>query len=526
MTGPILLPGMATSFRAEKALGSANMVMTELGAAGDGASGGFGAMVQPAVVIASMLALSMLADCLIRPRADGRWPGRSAAGWTIHALLMLAGLGLFLGISGHLAVSALLVTALMAALALVSNAKNAVLGEPLLFSDLALVGAVFRHRQFYLSALKAWQIVLLAAGAVALCALLAWAFVPILAPHLVGMLAMGSALATVMVLLTLPPWQQLARVADADADVKRHGLLATMVLHAQRWRQSTDPPGAREPLIVRDGTELIVIVQAESFVDPAELFGDERLALPGLAAARDRACRHGRLMVSGFGAYTMRTEFGVIFGRSEAQLGFRRFDPFLTAAGEASHGLPARLKPAGWQSLFVHPHDLGFYGRDRLMPLAGFDAMIGEAAFEAKAYDGGRYVTDAALAAQIGELAGAAAGPTLIYAVSIENHGPWPADAGSAKSSSAYIRLARNSDAMLSGLIDTLQALHRPSLLVFFGDHRPSIPGLSMPGGDRHTPYVILRFDAQGDVRASGQPPSDLSPAGLHHALLAELSGG
>ena len=63
------------------------------------------------------------------------------------------------------------------------------------------------------------------------------------------------------------------------------------------------------------------------------------------------------------------------------------------------------------------------------------------------------------------------------------------------------------------------------ALLVFFGDHRPSIPGVTEPGPVRHTPYVMLRLDAAG--RAMGQADSrvDLSPAQLHHAILrASLS--
>src|SRR3546814_10576991 len=85
------------------------------------------------------------------------------------------------------------------------------------------------------------------------------------------------------------------------------------------------------------------MVQCESYADPAELFDDPALVLPGLAAARASAWRQGRLLVSGFGAYTMRTEYGLIFGRDEADLGFRRFDPYLTAIGETSHALPIRL---------------------------------------------------------------------------------------------------------------------------------------------------------------------------------------
>jgi hypothetical protein len=205
-----------------------------------------------------------------------------------------------------------------------------------------------------------------------------------------------------------------------------------------------------------------------SFADPVELFGDPALELPGLARARADAWQWGNLNVSGFGAYTMRTEYGLIFGRDEEELGFRRYDPFLTATREASHALPARLAVRGWRSLFLHPHDLRFYNRHRIMPAAGFAEMVGEEHF-APPSAGRRYVTDAAMAGTIGDLARNATEPTVLYAVTIENHGPWAPDDGPGPRDlvSSYLRLVRNSDAMLARLLQELAGLGRPSVLVF-----------------------------------------------------------
>ncbi len=266
-----------------------------------------------------------------------------------------------------------------------------------------------------------------------------------------------------------------------------------------------------------------VVIQCESFADPAELFGDPALALPGLTAARANAWQWGDLLVGGFGAYTMRTEYGVLFGRSEAELGFRRFDPFLTALGEATFALPNRL--AGWRSVFVHPHDMRFYNRDQIMRAGGFAELVGEDRFNPPGADEGRYVTDAAMADKIADLVWTSDQPTLIYAVTIENHGPWEVDTGNLPDDlkQGYLRLVRNSDAMLTRLLADLASLRRPATLVFFGDHRPSIPGFSVPGGARHTPYVIVRLDAEGRcVRGEGTR-ADLTPAQLHHAILGLL---
>jgi phosphoglycerol transferase MdoB-like AlkP superfamily enzyme len=358
----------------------------------------------------------------------------------------------------------------------------------------------------------------LVAGAAGLLALLAWQFVAAILPHLSGLAVLVTALLTIRISLMLPSWRGLALVPDARADLARHGLLASLLLYWWRWRASEDPAPCAFSVLAPATAELVVVVQCESFADPSELFGDPALALPCLAMARGDAWVHGRLLVPGFGAYTNRTEYGVIFGRDEDLLGFRRYDPFLTALGEASHALPARLARAGWRSLFVHPHDLGFYSRDTIMPAAGFAEMVGPDAFCMPAKGEHRYVPDAAIAGVIMERARSAAGPIFIHAVTIENHGPWPADSNGHRFT-AYLRLVAKGDAMLARLTSEIAALRRPAILLFYGDHRPSISGLVDPGGDRDTPYVLLRFGADGAlIRGSGQP-RDLSPAQLHHLL-------
>lgn len=467
------------------------------------------------------------------------WPRRGLAprsfiGWWLLTGMSTLLFGLFLAACGNPIVAVALALSVQALLVTASNAKRTMLGEPLLFSDLALVGAIFRHPQFYLSAVALWQRIVAAAAMIALLAVLAMLFQPDPAPHVAGLALALAASAQLLLTLRLVPPARLAPRPAAYADTQRFGLLPTLLLYWLRWRESRDPPPCpavphRTPGNAPSGApELAIVIQCESFADPDELFGKQTApALPGLASARARSFLWGNLEVSGFGAYTMRTEYGVLFGRSEDDLGFRRYDPLLTALGESSYGLPARLP--GWRSLFVHPHDMRFYGRDEVMPAAGFAELVGEAAFDAPAPGAGRYVTDAAMADRILELARTAAEPSLIYAVTIENHGPWSPE-GDADLIESYLTLVRKGDAMLSRLLAGIAELKRPALLVFFGDHRPSIPGASMPPppeaeGGRHTPYVMLRLDAEGRVVPGANRRQNLTPAELHHAVLDTILG-
>jgi phosphoglycerol transferase MdoB-like AlkP superfamily enzyme len=161
------------------------------------------------------------------------------------------------------------------------------------------------------------------------------------------------------------------------------------------------------------------------------------------------------------------------------------------------------------------------------MPEAGFGTLVGEEFFPRPGPDEGRYVSDAAVADRIIEIAQNSAGASLLYAVTIENHGPWPPEErDAARGASPYLRLLSRSDAMLARLIDALPRLGRPAVLCFFGDHRPSIPGASEPGPERHTPYVMLRFDSDGTPLPGTGTGEDMTPAELHHAILDAIRLG
>ncbi|MCR9180865.1 MAG: LTA synthase family protein [Erythrobacteraceae bacterium] len=481
-------------------------------------------MAAEALVLAVLV---VMADAFTAPHGRFSLLPRSLRGTAVLLLVAILAFALVLVITGALLVSGVVVAALFAALSLISNIKRRVLGEPLVFSDFALIGAVFQHPQFYLTALRPVQVVLLGGGLV-----LAFAALALLSnldaqPRLLGLGLGLVAAAGLAVALRRIGWPLEASAPDPDVDVMRHGLVASLLAHWHDWRGRPDPDPCDAPPVTGRAGQLVVIVQCESFTDPVALFDDPGLSLPTLETARSLAWQHGRLLVSGFGAYTMRTEFGVLFGRGEEVLGTRRFDPFLTARGEASWALPNRLGRDEWDSWFVHPHDMRFYGRHRLMPEAGFGNLVGEEFFPRPGPDEGRYVTDAAVADRIIEIARGSARSSLLYAVTIENHGPWPPEeCDAARGASPYLRLLARSDAMLARLIDALPRLGRPALLCFFGDHRPSIPGASEPGPKRHTPYVMLRFASDGTPLPGNGAGEDLTPAELHHAILDAIRLG
>lgn len=440
--------------------------------------------------------------------------------------------GALVSLVGHPLAAAVLAVLTGVLLVFGSGLKRNVLGEPLMFSDVAVIGAFVRHPRFYIGAIPPFARILVVAGL----AFLGASFFGLLLEDALW-LGSGSGLSVRVqgLCLFVTGWfcldvlgrvglaRRLLPAADLDMGEQRYGLLATIVLSWLRWKDDRRrklpswPPVSAGQL---DQAPLIVVIQCESFADPREFGLEDASAcvLPHLLCA-EREGEVGKLQVSGFGAYTMRTEYGVLFGHEESELGFCRFDPYLTAGKQAGDALAARLSPVCGDRVFLHPHDLRFYGRDVLMPVAGFNRLIGTEGFAAAAQEKG-HIADHAVGDRILTLIDEAVSKpsgTFIFTVTIENHGPW--SGGMAD----YLQHLQQGDELLGRVTQALGQTGRDALLVFYGDHRPSLPGAVMPGGARHTPVVVKGFGALSAMsRLDGV---FLTPAALHHRIISLVAG-
>ena len=439
--------------------------------------------------------------------------------------------GAFVSLLGHPLVAAAL-TVLMGVLLLFgSSLKRNILGEPLMFSDVAVIGAFVRHPRFYIGAIPPVARVLVVTGLT----LLGLSFVVLLlrdmfwfrtAPGLTVRIQGGCLFVTGWLCLHILGRAGLARriLPDADLDMgeERYGLLATIVLGWLRWkddRRQKLPNWSPVSLGQSAQAPLIVVIQCESFADPRE-FGLEEASvcmLPHLLRA-ERDGDVGKLQVSGFGAYTMRAEYGVLFGHEESELGFRRFDPYLTARTQPEDALAARLAQVCEERVFLHPHDLRFYGRDDLMPIGGFNRLIGVEEFADTARCGFHIADDAVgdrILRLIDEAVSRPSG-TFIFTVTIENHGPWSGGIVD------YLHHLQHGDELLGRVTQALEQTGRNALLVFYGDHRPSLPGAVVPSATRHTPVVVKGYGTLSTLaQLNGM---FLTPATLHHRIISLIA--
>jgi hypothetical protein len=304
-----------------------------------------------------------------------------------------------------------------------------------------------------------------------------------------------------------------------------------MIARAERPGRRAAAAPAVLPPHEGGGAQPVVLVQGESFFDARRLHASvPRDLQPGYDRCRDTALRCGRLSVPGWGANTMRTEFAALSGLSQAELGFDRFNPYYAfARRQPVASLAWTLRAQGYRTVCVHPFDRRFFRRDIVMTQLGFDEFQGLESF-AEAPRAGRYVGDEAVGRRIVELVDRVGPKLFVFAITMENHGPWdgarttvPDAAAAALGADAgalhqYLDGLRSTDRMIQALADRFGA-GTPGWLGFYGDHLPSLPKVFDRLGydDARTDYFIWH-----PAGRRGEP-ADLAAHQLGGALLACL---
>ena len=487
-------------------------------------------------------ALCLAAWSLVLRRGAGarplwRVPRLAAA---LDSAPVVLGFAAGLGATARPLLAGLVIAALAAGLSLSDRVKRVVLDEPVVFADRAELLEVFRHPSLYLPfAGSAWVLAAAGAAIVALGLLLAWAepplwsrSVPAAAAQAVlcaglayGCFAIPAAVPSLLRWLAALYERRLPITRDPAKDAAALGPLACLAIHATL--AAAERPARRLAAIAAapalpdmpPGAGPIVLVQAESFCDPARLHPSLTGYLPHYDALTAAAVQTGRLAVPAWGANTVRSEFAALTGIDAAALGLDRFNPYEAFAQAEAPLLPSLLRAArraGYRTVFVHPFDLRFYGRNRVLPLLGFDELVGPEAFAA-APRRGWWVADEALADVVASVLRRLGSRVFVFVATMEAHGPW----GAAKPGEAvqlpdalgampeadqlaqWLWHLQGTDRMMHRLSQTLAAQSpdgSTGWLAAYGDHQPSLPGAFAALGctDQRSDYLIWRTSPVG----------------------------
>ena len=492
-------------------------------------------------LILALLVLAAAWSTLRHQAATGSGAGRMPACWALlplDAAPIALTWWFLLATTDRPVTSAIAVAAIAAGLLVADVVKRTTLKEPLVFADRAELLEVVRHPGLYLPFAGPARVIGGAMLALAAIAVLLWLEPawPSPSPLLPG--------ALILVATSLPAWPpalaalaRLYRAAhpteDPATDMRRFGFLACLIVHATLARH--ERPGRRAAMLALPAATPggpLILVQLESFFDARRLGPPvPPNLLPGFDALERSAVQSGLLDVPCWGANTVRTEFAVLTGTPQATLGLDRFNPYERFAQLPIASLAWQMKRAGYRTFCVHPFDKGFYARDRVMPLLGFDEFRGPAAFVGAATTG-PYVSDEAVAQEVIRILGAHGPRVFVFAITMGNHGPWDAavhppvedwpdaldaipEAGPLRHFAAGLQAT---DRMLPPLMAAMPA---GGLLAVYGDHQPSLPAAFAAIGfdDPRTDYAIFRPGAAQPGEPSS-PHTDLRAQDLASLLL------
>ncbi|MGN4613084.1 LTA synthase family protein [Bacillus cereus group sp. MYBK71-2] len=234
----------------------------------------------------------------------------------------------------------------------------------------------------------------------------------------------------------------------------------------------------------------IIFVMSESFWDPTKVtnlsFSED--PVPHLHHYIENF-PGGQTISPTFGGNTANVEFEALTSYSMSLLkpGSIPYQQVVINKKEIP-SIPTALKKEGYYTSAIHSFGRSFFKRDDVYRVLGFDKFNAEDTMENVDIDGD-YISDLAMSKEIIAELEKQKQPTFIHAVTMQNHFPFTEgrfgenlieisgleNEESKGELETYTEGLRRSDEALQYLIEQLDNLDRPTLLVFFGDHLPSL---------------------------------------------------
>lgn len=476
--------------------------------------------------LATALAVSFSIEATSMPRPSVLWK-RPVSALLIHLGLCLSVFAVLIVVTGRPWFTVAAMSAFLLLLMLINRAKLQSLGEPFVFQDFEYFSDTLRHPRLYLPFLG-WGKGLAAGGAIALAIYTGWSLETSLYDQIIAQTALWV-LGVVGVLgaglMIVGSAQTPGATFDPAADIRHLGWLGSLWCYGRAERIT--PYVSRPPLklarVPSSGRmPHIIAVQSESFFDPRTVFPwIRREVLEEFDILRAESFRCGPLDVPAWGANTVRTEFAFLTGLSETELGVHKFNPYRKLRMPIP-SIASLLKEQGYRTICVHPYSAGFYGRDRIYPLLGFDDFIDIEAFSG-AEHAGPFVSDAAVADMIESILGRPSDrPLFLFAITMENHGPLHLERVTpgeekryytepppprSEDCTVYLRHLSNASRMAGRLRRMAYESPDDTWIVWFGDHVPIMPTVYENFGepDGNTEYLLWR-KGRRCIRPAVQP--------------------
>ena len=242
----------------------------------------------------------------------------------------------------------------------------------------------------------------------------------------------------------------------------------------------------------------VIVVLSESFFDVRRLNGttfsenpipnyDRIIDLPGAYS--------GMMYSTASGGGTVRPEFEILTGLSTDYL-HDVSSPYELVNGPVE-GFVSNYKASGYRTVAYHPYHKAFYSRDKAYGNIGFDEFLGAEDVADEVYLKYRrgLVTDESSLRVMEHILDASNEPTFLLTITMENPNMSDDVLGLV---TVFTNGLHDADKMLGDLVDYIDGRDRPTVLLFFGDHIPSL-------GANRAAYVQSGTTEQGDTLADNE---------------------
>lgn len=316
----------------------------------------------------------------------------------------------------------------------------------------------------------------------------------------------------------------------------------------------------------------VIVVMNESFADLSEF---EQLHCgyegPQYFKSIPDALLRGKLYVDVHGGGTCNSEFEFLSGNSLGYIGAGKY-PYSTFRLGKVDNLARQFKDLGYATSAMHPNYPSNWNREKVYPAWGFDSFLSIddfGGFPERNIDGSKKdvtptgvpifhsgVSDQATYQKTLDLLSADESPQFIFNVTMQNHGSYnqnnipedklthyypegvydsPSFAETPERLNEFLSCIEESDRALEWFVGELKKLDRPVVLVFFGDHQPSITpayndawftdesDITHSQRIYHSDYLIwANYDVAGRSQVSAQRDTSVDALG---SLTLDLIG-
>lgn len=239
----------------------------------------------------------------------------------------------------------------------------------------------------------------------------------------------------------------------------------------------------------------IIVILSESFWNP-KLFPETEFSQNPTenfdSIAKRENARSGYMYETTYGGGTVKTEFDVITGLTIDQLPAGSVPWQYITKDIVSY--PSHYRNLGYRTVFLHTYEPTFYMRNKAYPYVGFDEMYFQdeltAIEDVEWHTSGNYISDDSFVSYIEYLLEQDCDkPCFMFGISMENHQPYEnkyteTDIKITKSAFSdstkqavenYTNGVYMADLALKKLVDYIDAREKDTILVYFGDHLPSL---------------------------------------------------